>query len=526
MELETFIASSPSALETVMGYDIIPQLKGRILVSAPVKQVQVLGEVTVAGYEDFFSLALNEDYDHVLFYYSHDYMWAFLSLLDKGVANLVLVAPYLLDTTSVQSLPWMQYYKVGFPTVITFENKSFTLHDNTLPSATAQRATQFASFYTKVLVLCPDEKFIDTLLQEEGFEGERYDSSLDLEQSRILCIVDEKARMVASDFLPDCVIDTCQTRLIFNTTMGGYYRRLVHRSKRDADAFALLSSFRDEGICHRMTTERAYERYLEEYPWPIYLPPSLSPSSSSLLPLSEKNNLVFQSWLEQGYPAFSLLGPLVLLDNFSPLLFVYPMAFESSSYLFATEQHYKTFFYRFLGEDSLETLCKLWETFLEEVGGIVGRRADLLASRSSSGGIVRSPPDLLASHSSSTGFSLTEGPSLDQVRVWANNNSINADRLWSNLEIVRECVRILERETGSPLETGPSDCKEVCDKARPILNKVYSKRLMFASGVGFEYKSRIYTVNTFALPSNLGSNTKEITGLILDQESVIAGVNF
>ncbi|SOB73887.1 hypothetical protein BQ9231_00004 [Cedratvirus lausannensis] len=497
MELESFISSSPCALETVMGYDIIPQLQGRILVSAPVEQVQVLGEVTIAPPEDFFSLALSDEYDHVLFYYSHDYMQAFLSLLDQ-VANLVLVAPYLLELPV--NLPWMQYYKVGFPTVITFENKSFILHDPDLPVATAQRATQFASFYTKILILCPDEKFIDTLLLEEGFRGERYKPSSDMEQTRILCLVDEQARMVASDFLPDCVIDTCQTRLIFNTTMGGYYKRLVHRSKRDADAFALLSSFRGEGICHRMTTERAYERYLEEYPWPNYLPPSLSPNSP-LLPLSKKNNQVLALWQEQGHPLFSLLGPLVLLDNFSPLLFVYPVSFESDSYLFATEQHYKTFFQRFVGEDSLETLCKLWETFLIEVGGILP----------SSGGY---------------------NPSLDEVRVWANNNSISTDRLWSCLELVRECVAILERE-GTPLETGPSDCKEVCHNARPILNQVYSKRLMFASGIGFEYKSRIYTINTFALPSNLGSNTKEITGLILDQDSglgdtnsVIAGVNF
>ncbi|SHO33628.1 Hypothetical protein BQ3484_560 [Cedratvirus A11] len=494
MELESFITSSPCALETVMGYDIIPQLQGRILASAPVEQVQILGEVTIAPPEDFFSLALSDEYDHVLFYYSHNYMQAFLSLLDQ-VPNLVLVAPYLLELPV--SLPWMQYYKVGFPTLITFESKSFILHDTSLPRATAQRAIQFASFYTKILILCPDEKFIDALLLE-GLQAEKYNSTSNLEQTRILCLVDEQARMVASDFLPDCVIDTCQTRLIFNTTMGGYYKRLVHRSKRDADAFALLASFRGEGLCHRMTTEKAYERYLEEYPWPNYFP------HSSLLPLSKKNNQVLSLWQEQGYPLFSLLGPLVLLDNFSPLLFVYPVSFESDSYLFATEQHYKTFFQRFIGEDSLETLCKLWETFLIEVGGIVSPPA----------GIVSPPAEFAQSK-----------PSLDEVRVWANNNSINVDRLWSCLELVRECIAILERE-GVTLETGPSDCKEVCHRARPILNKVYAKRLMFASGIGFEYKSRIYTINTFALPSNLGSNTKEITGLILDQDSVVAGVNF
>ncbi|QIN54643.1 hypothetical protein [Cedratvirus kamchatka] len=486
MELESFIASSPCALETVMGYDIIPQLRGKILVSAPVKQVQVLGQVTVVPNADFFSLVSSQEYDHALFFYSPDYMHAFLSLLQDSSlsSNLVLVAPYLLDI----DLPWMQYYKVGFPTVVTYEEKSFTLHDASLPSATAQRAKQFASFYSKVLILCPDDRFIDSLLSEQDFQGTRYNGeSTNLEEVSVLCLVDEQARMVASDYLPDCVIDTCQTRLLFNTTMGGYYKRLVHRSKRDADALALLGSFRKEGICHRMSTEKAYQRYLEEYPWPKYLP--------SLLPLSRKNNQVLQLWQEQDYPIFSLLGPLVLLDNFSPLLFVYPMAYEADSYLFATEQHYKTFFYRFIGEDSLETLCKLWETFLEEVGGI----------------------------------SLSEEkPSLDQVRVWANNNSINADRLWSCLELVRDCAFKIEAQKGVALQTGPSDCTEVCQRARPLLNQIYSKRLMFASGIGFEYKSRIYTINTFALPSNLGSNTKEITGLILDDRtnSVIAGVNF
>lgn len=479
MELETFITSSPCVVETVMGYDIIPQLQGRILASAPAKEVQIVGEVTIAPYSsslgDFFSLALKEEYDHVLFYYSHDYMYAFLSLLERGVANLVLVTPYPLDL----NLPHMQYYKVGFPTVITYENKSFTLHDAGLSSATAQRAKEFSSFYPRVLVLCPNKEFVDALLEQEGFQADKEIT----EETRILCVVDKEARLLASDYVPDCVIDTCQTRLLFNTTMGGYYKRLVHRSKVDADAFALLSSFRREGLCHRMTTESSYQRYLEEYPWPKYLPPSINPSPS-LLPLSKKNNQVMQLWMEQGYPASSLLGPLVLLDNFSPLLFVYPLAYEQDSYLFATEQHYKTFFYRFVGRDSLDTLCKFWQIFIEE---------------------TNSPFEI------------------DQVRVWANNNSINTERLWSCLELVRKCMHILEEEWPvSRLDV------EVYERALPLFQQVYSKRLMFASGVGFEYKSRIYTINTFALPSNLGSDTKEIIGLILDQDlgSVIAGVNF
>ncbi|SPN79122.1 Hypothetical protein BRZCDTV_169 [Brazilian cedratvirus IHUMI] len=488
MELETFITSSPCVVETVMGYDIIPQLQGRILASAPVKEVQILGQVTIAPYEadypstqpDFFSLALNKEYDHILFYYSHDYMYAFLSLLERGVTNLVLITPYPLDL----NLPHMQYYKVGFPTIITYESKSFTLHDPSLPFATAQRANEFSSFYSRVLVLCPDEEFVDTLLAQEDFRGNKEIT----EETRILCVVDEEARLLASDYVPDCVIDTCQTRLLFNTTMGGYYKRLVHRSKVDADAFALLSSFRREGLCHRMSTESSYQRYLEEYPWPKYLPPSINPFPT-LLPLSKKNNQVMQLWLEQGYPASSLLGPLVLLDNFSPLLFVYPLAYEQDSYLFTTEQHYKTFFYRFVGEDSLDTLCKLWQIFLEETGSIDGTL-----------------------------------PSMDQVRVWANNNSISMERLWTCLELVRKCMSILaEGEAESNILS-----EQVYEKALPLLQRVYSKRLLFASGVGFEYKSKIYTINTFALPSNLGSNTKEIIGLILDRDlgSVIAGVNF
>lgn len=491
-----FLSSSDFlGVQTPLGLEILPHLPGKTIAAVPLDIESTWDGAILLPYLKFFPAYLGgDDFDNAVFFYSPDFLALLLKSRRKDKKTIV-VSPYLLDIGA----DWLVYYSPGFPTTVSYD-LSYPLRSEALVEETGKKADELSP-YRRVMVLVPDESFLSRLLYANSkITRFRFGHPID---SNILAVVDKEAPLAASLFLPDSVIDTCRTSLIFDTTMGGYYDRLVFRSKRDSQWLASLASLRSSGFCLRMVTRDNFDRYPEEYPLPEFtdyslakrfpdyfpVPPEVMDNNFYGLPLSPENNVVFSLW-SGAYPPFSILGPLVLLDNFSTFLFVYPlMVYKSTvSYLAVVEQHYKTFFRRFSGRDSFETLSKIWEIFLEEVGTLT--------------------------------------PTYDEVRAWADNNSLSTERLWSALQTVHSSLNVLESQgyQGVPLRKGPSPSWEVRDLAAPIFEQVYSRKRMRKEGVGYAYEGKIYLVNNTLLPSSLGVADEYILGLILDSHSVVAGI--
>lgn len=451
-------------LETPLGLSLLSlfDVQEKIAVALPLEKEEKYSEnISLLPYTLFLDRI--EEYKVGLFFYNPDYIKPVLSLPYK---KLFIISPYVLEL----DIPWFRYGNVGYSTTIVY-----TEEKEDLVTLAKKRVEEIGSQPT--LIIVPNYNFLSQLISLLP-EIQSYTYAEEI-SSNLLAVVSEQARLAAYFFLPKVVIDCCRQELLFSTTMGGYYKKEVYTDQREANSLARLASLKEEGLCYRLLSQKAFNSLPFSYPWPEY-------NYKSLLPLGEKNKEVLASWIDKGYPPFSLLGPLVILDNYDPLLFVYPPAVYFAGYLVVAEQQYKTFFSRFSGKDSLETLSNLWEIFLKEVG--------------------------------------TFTPSYSTVREWCEKNSISTKKLWGYLEQVQICVNVLRKEN-IEVKTGPSSSKEIRDFAAPLFAEVYAERKMKRERGGFEYEGRILSVQFILLPSSLGVEDKEILGLILDKNGIVAGIS-
>lgn len=470
--LEDFLNSEEKLLgiETPLGLSLLPYLKEEgTIVALPVEKEEKYGEIPLLPYEKFLHRLSQTEVG--VFFYNPDYIFP---LLQEKYKKLILVSPYVLDL----DIPWFSYGNIGYGTTLVYCGE-----EESLLALTKRKAEEVEG---RTLIIVPSPNFLSDLLtllpQVQTFSyGEEITSSL-------LAVVSSQARLAAWFFLPEVVIDTSRRELLFPTTSngGGFYKKEVYTSRIEADSLARLSSLGKEGVCYRLLSEKTFSKLPLRYPWPEYIDYSLDKRGTYGLPLSLKNNQVFSLWMERGYPPFSLLGPLVMLDNYDYLLFVYPPAVYHASYLIVAEEQYKTFFSRFRGRDSLETLSKLWETFLEEVGTLY--------------------------------------PTYSEVKVWSEQNSLSPKKMWQYLVQVQTSLNVLKEE-GVKVKSGPSNPQEVRDLSAPLFTEIYPERRMLREKNGYDYQGRILPIQFLLLPSSLGIEEEEILGILLDENGVIAGIS-
>jgi len=444
-----------SGIEAAVGFSILPYLNTRqkTIVGLPIDKEDTYDKrITLSPYSSF--LKNLENYELAVFFFDPDYMYP---VLTSSFKKLIIVSPYVLNLKDVS---WFRH-RTTYPTTIIYTEKPL----------------REISMQGKVLVVIPKyaqlAKILELLPNSQSYTyGEEITSD-------VLVVTSQQASLAAWFFLPDMVIDMCQRELILETTMSGYYQTEVYTSQMDANAIARLSSLDKSGICYRLIQEKTFNSLPLVYNWPEYYPDEF--------PLGLKNIQVLNLWIAKGYPPFSLLCPLVMLDNFSPLLFVYPApTVYHASYLYVAQQQYKTFFARFSGKDSLETLSKIWEIFLQEVG--------------------------------------TFNPSYSETRKWCEDNSLSVKHMWNYLQQIQVCVNMLGK-LNIETKKGPSSSKEIRELAAPLFSQVYPERKMVSDRQGFSLEGKIYYIQYMLLPSSLGIDDKEILGLILKKDGVIAGIS-
>lgn len=283
------------------------------------------------------------------------------------------------------------------------------------------------------------------------------------------------------------VIDTLLEKRAETSQSGGHRLVLRHVSKDSAIQRCGRTGRTGSGICYRMCTKEFYENLdqsredellrlpidsivLEMYsigldPYTVFpeIPKDRMDKTIEQLkslkclegnnvtgigsfvvqfPLSIRNATVLYKWNSLGLPMFPCIAAMSLIDSFGPSYFWTPRKETEETnvdYMQRIDQYRRDHFDKFKGASDPETLLKMWNDFVDTVGGY---------------------------------------PASDQsIKQWTSRNSINNKKFREALTVIKQVMKSCKR-LNINVEIGPFTVQGVMDRMIPVLEEVYSDRIL------------------------------------------------
>lgn len=163
---------------------------------------------------------------------------------------------------------------------------------------------------------------------------------------------------------------------------------------------------------------------------------------STTLPLGILNSIILSRCISSDIPLFPCICLLSILESYEPSMLLYPLKSVNMSnyqYQVLIREHGERHFKRFEGISSLHTLCNIFVTLLDEVGGIDATYQDIIE--------------------------------------WCRINSINSSIIQSCINLIRDIISILNAN-GYTVDVGPFTTEGIINAMTSHFIDVYSDSLV------------------------------------------------